>query len=271
MTASSVDDRSSLIDIGARFDYAARVNDTVALRRCALYRRAFRGTAVAYPADVLRLGAVAKWMRREGVTVDVTSADELDRATAAGIPASRVVMHCNDANPDPIRCALDAGAARFVVGAPGQIAILAEGTRREQVVVDVASPEASALTSEVLAHDRLDLIGLHRRLDDGDDAAHVVQTLIVQMSRLSNTTASSSAVSASPASTTIAVATFARFDMLPRPSTTLSRTPVHIAGIRGRHSPCRQRTPRCSRLSNALRPPSAGLAWACLYHHAWPP
>lgn len=42
MTASSVDDRSSLIDIGARFDYAARVNDTVALRRCALYRRAFR-------------------------------------------------------------------------------------------------------------------------------------------------------------------------------------------------------------------------------------
>ena len=186
MTASSVDDRSSLIDIGARFDYAARVNDTVALRRCALYRRAFRGTAVAYPADVLRLGAVAKWMRREGVTVDVTSADELDRATAAGIPASRVVMHCNDANPDPIRCALDAGAARFVVGAPGQIAILAEGTRREQVVVDVSSPEASAFTWEVVAHDRLDLIGLHRRLDDGDDAAHVVQTLIVQMSRLSN-------------------------------------------------------------------------------------
>ena len=186
MTAFSVDDRSSLIDIGARFDHAARVNETVALRRCALYRRAFRGTAVAYPADVLRLGAVAKWMRREGATVDVTSADELDRATVAGIPASRLVMHCTDANPDPIRCALDAGAARFVVGAPRQIAALAESTRREQVVVDVASPEANALTSEVLAHDRLDLIGLHCRLDDGDDAAHVVQTLIVQMSRLSS-------------------------------------------------------------------------------------
>ena len=58
-----------------------RLDEALVLRRCAMYRKAFRGTAISYPADALRFEAVAVWTREHGVTVDVTSTDDLDRWT----------------------------------------------------------------------------------------------------------------------------------------------------------------------------------------------
>ena len=39
------------VDIGARLVTDVRLDEAIALRRCAIYRTAFRGTSIGYPAD----------------------------------------------------------------------------------------------------------------------------------------------------------------------------------------------------------------------------
>lgn len=165
----------------------ALVDETVALRRCALYRDGFKGTAVSYPAALLRFNAVAAWMLTHRVTVDVATAGELDRALAAHVDPRRIVVCPRDVGVEPIRRAVKAGAARFVVSSRRQIEILAEDARRIPVVIDMAS--ADALVSEVLAHRGLDLVGLHRRLDDPDDGIGAVKLrqMIAEMWRIRRT------------------------------------------------------------------------------------
>lgn len=63
----------------------ALVDETLALRRCALYRNAFRGTAISHPAALLGFNAVANWIRRHRVAVDVTTAGELEGAVSAAV------------------------------------------------------------------------------------------------------------------------------------------------------------------------------------------
>lgn len=165
----------------------ALVDETVALRRCALYRKAFRGAAISYPADVLRLESVATWIRRHGVGVDVATADELDHTLEAGIAPLRIVMHrCDDA-ADPIRLAVNAGVGRFVVNSIQQVAILASSAQRPQrVLIDVTSETAEELAAEVGSCGRLDPIGLHCQLGDADDdaARGIVFSMVAQMSRI---------------------------------------------------------------------------------------
>ncbi len=165
----------------------ALVDETVALRRCALYRNAFKGTAVSYPAALLRFNALAAWMVTHRVTVDVATAGELDRALTARVDPRRIVVHPRDGGVEPIRRAVDAGAARFVVSSSRQIEVFAEDADRiQQVVVDVSYDTAGTLASEVLAHRGLDLIGLHCTLDDPDDGIGAVKLreMIVEMWRI---------------------------------------------------------------------------------------
>ena len=157
MTARSLDQIWSLPgDILARLEHSvgrdakplALVDETVALRRCALYRDGFRGTAVGYPARLLGFDAVAEWIRRHGVTIDVTSANELDRALAAGIDPMHMVIYSEDAAS--IRRGVNAGAARFVVGSSLVIAnVAASAERVQQVVVDASDDTGGALASDV--------------------------------------------------------------------------------------------------------------------------
>jgi len=196
MTAHSLDNLWSLpADILARFEHGAGldakppalVDETVALRRCALYRKAFKGIAVSYPAVLLEFDALAAWIRRERVTVDVTTARELDRAIAAGMDPMRIVMHPQGRAAAPIRSAVNAGAAWFVVDSSRQIATLADSADRiRRVVVDATDSSAGGLASEVLVHRGLDLIGLHCRLDDPDDAIGAVKLreMIEEMARI---------------------------------------------------------------------------------------
>ena len=74
MTAHSLDNLWSLPEeILARFELGARldakplalIDEAVALRRCALYRKAFKGIAISYPATLLEFDALAAWIRRE--------------------------------------------------------------------------------------------------------------------------------------------------------------------------------------------------------------
>ncbi|MDT7762741.1 MAG: hypothetical protein QOC63_2161 [Mycobacterium sp.] len=163
----------------------ALVDETVALRRCALYRKAFKGIAVSYPAALLEFDGLAAWIQRERVTVDVTGAGELDRAIAAGIDPTHIVMHPRGEAAAPIRAAVIAGAARFVVGSSQQVAILADSTEQNQrVVIDATNGSACGLASQVLVHRGLDLIGLHCKLDDPDEVIGAVKlrAMIAEMS-----------------------------------------------------------------------------------------
>lgn len=182
-------------EIAARFERALRpeakslalVDETVTLRRCALYRNVFRGSAVSYPAALLEFDAVAKWLRRQGVTVDVTTVGGLDRAVSAGMHPSRIVMHRGDGAAAPIRRAVRAGVGTFVVNSSLQVAILADGAERiQRVIVEGAPGTASAVASQVLVHNQLDLIGLHCRLDDPDDpiGASRLRGLVAEMSAI---------------------------------------------------------------------------------------
>ena len=196
MTAHSLDSLWSLPqDILARLELGARldakpltlIDEIVALRRCALYRKAFKGIAVSYPAELLEFDALATWIRREQVTVDIAKVGGLDRAIAAGIDPIHIVMHPEGRAAAPIRRAVIAGAARFVVDASSQIAILADSADRTQpVVVDATEHAGDTLAAEVLTRRGLELIGLHCRLDDPDDAIGAVKLreMIGEMARI---------------------------------------------------------------------------------------
>ncbi|MCW2564047.1 MAG: diaminopimelate decarboxylase [Mycobacterium sp.] len=71
MTVHSLDSLWSLPqDILARLELGTAldakpltlIDETVALRRCALYRKAFKGIAVSYPAELLEFDALAMWI-----------------------------------------------------------------------------------------------------------------------------------------------------------------------------------------------------------------
>ena len=162
-----------------------RLDITVALRRCATYRKALRGAAISYPAGVLWMDPVANWMRRHGVCVDVSSVDEMNLAVAKGISPQRLVMHRADAIACPIRLAANAGAGRFVVDSGQHVAVLScSAPRTQRLLVDVTAQSADVLAAQIMASPRLDLIGLHCRVGDGDrePTGQIVREMIAQMS-----------------------------------------------------------------------------------------
>jgi Pyridoxal-dependent decarboxylase, pyridoxal binding domain len=167
----------------------ALIDESVRLRRCALYRNAFKGNAVSYPAALLESDPLADWMRRNRVAVDVTTAAQLDRALAAGIEPLRVVMHQKNGSTTPAARAVCAGVGRFVVGSAEQMATLGDladrADRIQRIVVDVTDTPGQPLVAQVVPHRRLDLVGLHCRLDDPDDpiGAGKLRRLIADMAQ----------------------------------------------------------------------------------------
>ena len=144
-------------DIGAHLATDVRLDEVIALRRCAMYRTAFRGAAVGYPAGAMRLDAVAGWMRRQGVTVDVTCVDDLDWTAIAGIHPSHIVMHEFDEVSGPR--ALGYGVSRFIVDSSEQMAILrTTATRPQGVLLDITD---GCLDEAMMVDRRVRFDGLH--------------------------------------------------------------------------------------------------------------
>jgi|SoiMethySBSTD1v2_1073268.scaffolds.fasta_scaffold309612_2 Pyridoxal-dependent decarboxylase, pyridoxal binding domain len=159
-----------------------RAYEAVVLRRCAMYRKAFRGVAISYPAEALCLYPVARWIRSHGVTVDVGSVDELRRAGAAGILVPQIVMHCNGVTTPVLHCAVNIGVGRFVVDSMNQVSSLATGMgRMRQVVVDTSASDAEHLAEAVAEQRRLNLIGFHHRLTEADDAVEAIGAIMARM------------------------------------------------------------------------------------------
>ena len=165
------------VDIGSRLATDVRLDEAIALRRCAMYRKAFRGTAIGYPAAAIRLDAIAGWMRREGVTVDVASADELDWAVIAGIHPSHIVMHGLDEAAGLIAL----GVGRVIVESAEQMAMLRWcATGPQAVLVDVTD---ACLETPLMVDHRVQFHGLHYRAGGADitGLAEIISAMIAEM------------------------------------------------------------------------------------------
>ncbi|MDX1870589.1 hypothetical protein SBI67_00505 [Mycolicibacterium sp. 120266] len=161
-------------------------DETVLLRRCAMYRKAFPMATSNFPAAVLRSAVVADWIRRHGIGVEACFVDEVDRALSRGVPAKQVVLHCGSGvDADSVRSAAGAGVQRFRIGAVEQLDALGSGAAR--VVVDCAASGWGSLAAEVIARPGVELIGLHRHIarPDGADGADAVIEMVAGLARLS--------------------------------------------------------------------------------------
>ncbi|AEV73971.1 hypothetical protein MycrhN_3450 [Mycolicibacterium rhodesiae NBB3] len=151
---------------GPQAKLLAPVDETAVLDRCAQYRDGLKGAGVSFPAALLRFTTVREWMRRQRVALHVTTDGELALAVVAGTEPGRIVIHPHEGLGRPTHRTV---GARVVVSSSGQVARLAAPAgERRQVLVDATADDVSALASEVLAHGRLDLVGLHCRLALGD-------------------------------------------------------------------------------------------------------
>ncbi len=80
----------------------ALVDENVVLRRCAQYRDGFKGTAVSFPAALLRFAATRDWIQRHRVAVDVTTDGELAQAVVAELsPGASSCTHEMEAGSRP--------------------------------------------------------------------------------------------------------------------------------------------------------------------------
>lgn len=172
MTTYYVEQRQALLD------------ETVVLRRCALWRSAFKRSAVSFPAELLGFDPAAAWMRRHRVTVDVMTAAELNLALASGIRSAQLVMHPR--NAAAIARAGMGRVARLVIDSDQEAAALARGLQRREHVLVGAGPGMPAVVAEVLRYRQLDLIGLHCAADPSHDPIGLgaLRSAVVEMAMI---------------------------------------------------------------------------------------
>ncbi|WP_059012075.1 diaminopimelate decarboxylase [Streptomyces specialis] len=162
--------------------------------RCRAWREAFGDDAdVFYAGKAFLSRAVVRWVREEGLHLDVCTGGELATALAGGMPAGRVALHGNNKSADEIDRAVRAGVGRIVVDSFQEIdrvaaTALRHGVRqRVQIRVTVgveahthefiatahedqkfglalADGTAAEAVRRVLAHGSLDLSGLHSHI-----------------------------------------------------------------------------------------------------------
>ncbi|NBE51557.1 diaminopimelate decarboxylase [Streptomyces boluensis] len=99
--------------------------------RCRAWRDAFGSEAdVFYAGKAFLSRAVVKWLREEGLNLDVCSAGELTTALAAGMPAERIAYHGNNKSAEEIERAVEAGVGRIVLDSFQEIARVAHTAER---------------------------------------------------------------------------------------------------------------------------------------------
>ncbi|MFZ3495444.1 diaminopimelate decarboxylase [Streptomyces sp. 5.8] len=134
-------------EIADRFDTPTYVLDEGEVRgRCRTYRAAFPDADVLYAAKAFLSRAVVRWVREEGLGLDVCSAGELELAVTAGFPPERIVLHGNAKSPHDLEAALRLGVGRIVIDSPSEIARIAAavGTSGRQKVMVRVVPGVSA-------------------------------------------------------------------------------------------------------------------------------
>lgn len=141
----------SLLDLAAEFGTPLFVYDEAHLRaRCREAVEVF-GDGVAYASKAFLCLAMARLAHDEGMWLDVATGGELHVALAAGVPASRCVLHGNNKSLAELRVALAAGIGRVVVDSFDELdrldALAAEGLPAPKVLIRV-TPGIEAHTHE---------------------------------------------------------------------------------------------------------------------------
>ncbi|HUC37686.1 MAG TPA: diaminopimelate decarboxylase [Acidimicrobiales bacterium] len=108
------------------------------------------GEGVAYATKAFLCRAVAALAHEEGMWLDVSTAGEMHVALAAGVPASRLVLHGNNKSDVELSGAVESGVGRIVVDSFDEIdrlAGLVNDARAATVLVRV-TPGVEAHTHE---------------------------------------------------------------------------------------------------------------------------
>ncbi|MFF3569332.1 diaminopimelate decarboxylase [Nocardia jiangxiensis] len=106
--------------------------------RCRDMVRAYGPNArVHYASKAFLCGEVARWVRDEGLSLDVCSGGELAVALHAGFPAERIALHGNNKSVAELDAAVDAGVGHVVVDSLIEIDRLEAAAGRAGVVQDV--------------------------------------------------------------------------------------------------------------------------------------
>jgi diaminopimelate decarboxylase len=131
----------ALGELAERFKTPLYVLDEAQVRdTCRAYRRVLPEAEIAYAAKAFLCRELVRWLRDEGLGLDVCSNGELELAAVAGMPAERIVLHGNAKSPEELRCALRLGVGRIVLDNAAEVARLAALVaphQRQRVMVRV--------------------------------------------------------------------------------------------------------------------------------------
>ncbi|MGW3628039.1 diaminopimelate decarboxylase [Streptomyces sp. NPDC000880] len=99
--------------------------------RCRAWADAFGKDAdVFYAGKAFLSRAVVRWLKEEGLNLDVCSGGELTTALDAGMPADRIAFHGNNKSQEEIERAVSAGVGRIVLDSFQEIVRVAHTAQR---------------------------------------------------------------------------------------------------------------------------------------------
>ena len=134
--------RVALEDIADEFGTPTYVLDAEDVRRrCRTYRKFLPEAEIAYAGKALLIRDVVRWVREEGLSLDVCSGGELAIAVAAGVDPREIILHGNAKTADEIRFALTVGVGRIVIDSLSEIALIAAYRQRPQTVLLRVMPD----------------------------------------------------------------------------------------------------------------------------------
>ena len=164
----------SLPTLAAKYGTPFYVLDEAEVRaRARTYRHTLPQADIYYAAKAFLCGEMVRWLRDEGLGLDVCSGNELGLALAAGFPPERIVLHRNAKSEAELADAVDLRVGRVVVDSFTEIAhlaALADSERPQSVLLRVApgiSAEYDAAADaarSILTQPQLRLAGLHCHL-----------------------------------------------------------------------------------------------------------
>jgi diaminopimelate decarboxylase len=148
-------------DLAARFGTPVFACDEEDFRsRCRDFREAFGDEAgVFYAAKAFCCRAVLRWVREEGLGVDVCTGGELEVALQAGVAPEMITLHGSNKMGEELHRAIVAGVGHIVVDSFDEIrrlvrSVAAESGRRPRILVRVTTGvEAAAHEFVATAHD----------------------------------------------------------------------------------------------------------------------
>jgi diaminopimelate decarboxylase len=148
-------------------------------------------THVYYAGKAFLSAHVARWMREEGLRIDVSTGGELALALAAGVQGLFLGLHGNDKSDDELATAIEAGIGSVVLDSAEEVGRVADAARRagrvqpvrlrvnsgvhastheylatarEDQKFGVALPQVAGIVAAIRARPELRLLGLHSHI-----------------------------------------------------------------------------------------------------------